>query len=279
MSYLVQTEKPDLIVLSGDNIMTTGVSGAKELVRIMDAYRTPYTFVFGNHDAESSMPGYCKRDVSEYLENSGSPYLLYRSGYIEDTAENRYGNFSIALTDEETGDLLGAVVIVDTGTYDYAAGRYQSITAGQIEWYKSEIGRLNGIYSGQKNNAHEVIPTLTYGHMQLPDQFTAYAKAASGEGATFVYEQALGGWMANAVLGNTGAEPSPFYTAMKEMGSARSYLCGHMHGLSYHVKADGILLGFCPQIGVGSNRNKACTTFVYSLDERFDPQPRLVKEP
>jgi len=83
MSYLVQTEKPDLIVLSGDNIMTTGVSGAKELVRIMDAYRTPYTFVFGNHDAESSMPGYCKRDVSEYLENSGSPYLLYRSGYIE----------------------------------------------------------------------------------------------------------------------------------------------------------------------------------------------------
>ena len=51
MTYLVETEKPDLIVLSGDNIMNTGVAGAKELIRIIDTYQTPYTFVFGNHDA------------------------------------------------------------------------------------------------------------------------------------------------------------------------------------------------------------------------------------
>ena len=279
MNYLIESEKPDLIVLSGDNIMNAGVAGVKELVRIMDVYQTPYTFVFGNHDAETALDGYCKRDVSNYLEKSDSPYLLYRSGYIDDTAENRYGNFSISLTDKESGDLLGALVIVDTGTYDYVADRYQSITEGQVEWYKSEIERLDKIYSGQENNEHAVIPTLTYGHMQLPDHFVAYQKAANSDGATFVYEQSLGGWMANAVLGNTGADPSPFYTAMKEMGSAKSYLCGHMHGLLFHVEMDGILLGFCPQIGVTSNQKRSCRTFVYTFDESFSLNLRLVEEP
>ena len=84
--------------------------------------------------------------------------------------------------------------------------------------------------------------------------------------------------MENAVFGQENAEPSPFYTAMKEMGSAKSYLCGHMHGLSYHVKMDGILLGFCPQIGVSSNRDKVCKTFVYTFDESFDLRLRLVEE-
>ena len=279
MTHLVNTEKPDLIVLSGDNIMNTGVQGIKELIGIMDAYQTPYTLIFGNHDAESSLAGYRKRDVSDYLEDCDSPYLLYRAGYIEDTAENRYGNFSISLTDEDTGELLGAIVLIDTGTYDNDAGRYQSITEGQIGWYKSEIVRLNEIYSKQKNNRYEIIPTLTYGHMQLPEHFIAYGKAAKGDGATFVYEQSLGGWMANTVLGNTGAKPSPFYAAMKEMGSAKSYLCGHMHGLSYHVKMDGILLGFCPQIGVSSNQMKPCKTFVYTFDDRFELSLRLVEEP
>lgn len=279
MTHLVETEAPDLIVLSGDNIMNSGVAGVKELIRIMDAYQTPYTFVFGNHDAESALPRYCKRDVSDYLERCGSPYLLYRAGYTDDSEENRYGNFSISLTDRDTGDLLGAIVVIDTGTYDNEVGKYQSITQGQVEWYKGEIDRLNGIYSVQGNNAHEIVPTLTYGHMQIPEQFAAYEKAKNGDGAVFVYEQELGGWMANAVLGTAGAEPSPFYAAMKEMGSAKSYLCGHMHGLCYHVKMDGILLGFCPQIAVSTNPDKVCKTFVYTFDESFELQLRLAEEP
>lgn len=279
MRYLAETEKPDLIVLSGDNIMNTGVAGAKELVEIMDSLKTPYTFVFGNHDAESALTGYCKCDVSNYLETSDSPYLLYKAGYIDDSSENRYGNFSISIKDKKTGDLLGAVVIVDTGTYDNAKGQYQSITAGQVEWYKGEITRLNEIYKNQKANNNDIIPTLTYGHMQLPEHFIAYKNASEGNGAEFIYEQQLGGWMANAVLGNTGAESSEFFSAMKELGSARSYICGHMHGLCYHVNTDGIILGFCPQIGVSSNRQKTCKTFVYSFDAEFKINMRMVEEP
>jgi len=279
MDYLVETEKPDFIVLSGDNIMTTGVSGAQKLIEIMDKYKTPYTFVFGNHDAESYEAEYSKRAVSEYLESSRSPYLLYKSGYIEDTSENRYGNFSISLKDENTGDLLGALIIVDTGVYDYSLAKYQSITPGQISWYKSEINRLDKIYSCQRNNKHEVVPTITYGHIQLPEHLSAYQKALDSNGAEFVYYQELGGWMQNQILSDAGEESSSFYSAMKEMKSAKAYLCGHMHALTYHVKMEGIVLGFCPQMCVTAKGGEKFSTFLYSFDENFDFDLKLVNEP
>ena len=63
---------------------------------------------------------------------------------------------------------------------------------------------MNGIYSKQKNNEHEIVPTLTYGHMQLKELFIAYQKAENGDGAAFVYDQKLNGWMSNTVLGEAG---------------------------------------------------------------------------
>ena len=38
MDHIVETTQPDLIVLTGDNIMCTGVNGIKELIGWMDKY-------------------------------------------------------------------------------------------------------------------------------------------------------------------------------------------------------------------------------------------------
>lgn len=278
MNQVVKDEKPSLIVLSGDNIMGSGIKGARELVEIMDKYKTPYTFVFGNHDATTYTPTFSKSDISLYLENCSSPYLLYKSGYTETTGENRYGNFSISLKDGKNGDLLGAFIIIDTGIYDYSISAYQSITEGQIDWYKSEIARLNEVYSSQRNNEHTVIPTLTFGHIQLDDHFIAYKMAKENNGAEFVYPQELGGWMQNIMQGSSSSEPSPFFTAMKEMQSSKAYICGHMHGMRFHVKMDGIILGFCPQTGSTSSSKSSYKTFVYTIDESFELNLKLVSE-
>ncbi len=278
MDSLIESEKPDFIVLSGDNIMNSGIEGIKELIGIMDRYKTPYTFVFGNHDATTETPGYSKREISLYLENCDSDYLLYKSGYVETGSENRYGNFSILIKDRNSGRLSGAFIVIDTGIYDYSISAYQEITEGQIDWYKGEIERLNDIYSKQNNNAQEIIPTITYGHIQLPDHFTAYKKAKEGNGAEFVYRQELGGWMQGIMQDSDSAEPSPFFMAMKEMKSSKAYLCGHMHGLQFHVRTDGIVLGFCPQTGATTNSKSPYKTFVYTLDENFDMKLKLVTE-
>ena len=279
MDYFVETQKPDFIVLSGDNIMNSGVAGAEKLINIMDKYKTPYTFVFGNHDAESSWSTFTKHAVSNYLESCTSPYLLYKSGYIETTSENRYGNFSISLKDKSSGDLLGAIVIIDTGVYDYSLSAYQSITQGQIDWYKTEMAKLNNIYAKQNNNKHEVIPSITFGHIQLPEHFSAYKKAIEHDNAEFVYFQELGNWI-NNLVNNESNEDSPFYSAMKEIKSSKAYFCGHMHSLAYHIKTDDIILGFCPQMCVTSNdTTKKFGTFLYSFDSSFEINYKFVDEP
>ena len=277
IDHAINSEKPDLIVLLGDNMMTQGVDGAKFIVETFDKYQVPYTLVFGNHDATSYLPNYRKSDVSEYLENCDSPYLLYKSGYTQDGKEDRYGNFSISIRDEETKELLGAFVLLDTGTYDYDLEKYQEINEGQIAWYEEEIARLNALYSEQESGVHSVIPTITYGHIPLPEHSVAYQKALRGEGAEMILPQENFGWMPRGSEDDT--EGYSFFDAMVKMQSAKAYICGHYHVMNYHVKMDGIILGFCPQTSVSNNSGRSMRTISYTIDKNFDMKLNLVVEP
>ncbi len=260
LAYVVETEKPDLIVCSGDQVMSAGVTQIQEFIARMDTYQTPWTFVWRNHDAEGN--ALSKRRVSAALANSDSPYLIYADGYTEDGKENRFGNFSISVLDSAGEKLLGALVILDSGTYDYQEDAYQEITAGQVDWYRREIHRLQGLFGG----TDAVVPTVAFAHMPLPDFSVAYRKAASGAGAEFVIEggRFFGG-------GSIDDPPSPLFSAMAEMGSTKAYFVGHYHVAKYQVRMDGILLGFCPQAGFShAGYDSPRSLYIYSIDEEFN---------
>ncbi len=263
LAYVVETEKPDLIICSGDQVMSAGVAEIKDFIALMDSYQTPWVFVWGNHDGEGS--DYGKRAVSAALASADSPYLLYADGYTEGGKESRYGNFSISVLDAAGERLLGALVMMDSGTYDYEAGAYQEITQGQIEWYNKEIDRLQAIYAaGEKNGA--TVPSIVFAHMPLPDFSVAYRKAAAGEGAEFVIE-------GDRFFGGSGAGDetrSPLFQAMVEKGSTKACFVGHYHVAKYQVRMDGILLGFCPQAGFShAGYDSPRSAYVYSIGEDF----------
>ena len=94
MQAIVDEQKPDLIVCSGDNILSTGVNGLTEFVELMESYEIPWTWAYGNHDGESVAANYKKADLSKKLMSLDTEYLLYKEGYIESGKENRYGNFA-----------------------------------------------------------------------------------------------------------------------------------------------------------------------------------------
>jgi predicted MPP superfamily phosphohydrolase len=279
IDFAIKSENPDFIVLLGDNMMSQGVNGAQFIVNTFDTYQIPYTFVFGNHDAEIYSYTYSKSEVSSYLENSESSYLLYESGYIQENSENRYGNFSIKIKDIKTHNLLGAFIILDTGVYDYQQNQYQSINLGQIEWYKEEINKLNNIYTSQQNNPLVTIPTITYGHIQLPEYADAYTKAKNNDGAEFIYYQELSDWSVSGLVDDAGKINFGFFDVMKEMESSKAYFCGHMHRLKYHVKMDDIILGFCPQACVTGSKNATIETISYTVNDKFEMNFNLIAEP
>ncbi len=266
MAYIVESGKPDLIVCSGDQVMSYNVPQIKEFVAMMDSLETPWVFVWGNHDAEGSAFGYTKREVSAALAASDSPYLLYAEGYTERGEEDRYGNFSIRLLDHAGEKTVGALMFLDSGTYDYEKEAYQEVTKGQVEWYRSEVDRLQEIYASE-NSGGGIIPSMVFAHMPLPDITAACLKAEAGEGAEFVIRD-------GRYFGTGSTEDyvaSPIFAAMVEKVSAKAYLFAHYHIAKYQVRMDGILLGFAPQTGFShsgyvSRRN----TYIYSIDEEFN---------
>ncbi len=275
MHYIVENGKPDLIVCSGDNIMNSGVAGVKEFIALMDSLQTTWVFMYGNHDCDGSagIGPYAKEYVSRALAASDSPYLLYNEGYVETGRENRYGNFTISVMDPTGEKLLGAIFFFDSGTYLYDEEKYQSITEGQIAWYKDEVDRLQAIYAAQDGNLHETVPSIGFGHMPLPEFNIACAKAAQGDGAEFI----IGG----RGFGGGGTKPEhSLFDAMTEKGSAKAYFVGHYHVASYQVKMDGIVLGFGPQTGFSHKGSDGLrSTYIYSLNADFSFTTEDCKEP
>ena len=260
MDHIVETTQPDLIVLTGDNIMCSGINGIKELIGWMDKYETPWTLVWGNHDTVAGSWGYSKKDLSDYMSSCDSKYLMYQEDYIETGREDRYGNFSISIMDPENDKLLGAILLMDSGTYDYELDGYQSITTGQIEWYKNKIASLQNV------------PSIIFAHIPLPEHSTGYLKAKDNDGAEFVIYQDVNSRFINITQSSSPSATTSFFETLKEVGSTKAYFVGHMHGLRFQVKMDGILLGFGPQTGFAKMGNSATSKkvcYVYEVGEDF----------
>ena len=267
MQYIVETEKPDLIVCTGDNIMSTGVEKLAEFVEFMDTLKTPWAFAYGNHDAENNSAGYSKKEMSEYLDSCNSEYLLYETGYVE-TENNRYGNYSISVLNSKGTKLLGAVIIFDSGIYNGSISSYDSITAGQIDWYKSEIDKLDELYIDEGT-----MPSVVFSHIQLPEYYTAYNKALNNSGAEFIIKENLTSSEIEAIrTGGPTYENTGLFDVMKEKKSTVAFFCGHDHLFGFQVKMDGITLGFGPQTGFATlfpDNDMPRESYVYSFNSDF----------
>lgn len=281
MQYIVDTAEPDLIVCSGDNILNTGTTKLGNFIKTMDKFATPWTFIYGNHDSESNAATLSKAELNETLLNSNSEYLLYANEYSQTDAENRYGNFSIQLTNENKTELLGSIILLDAGIHDGTG--YQAITEGQISWYESKIDALQEIYAAQTNNAHEIVPTIVFSHIQLQEHATLYGDAVNNNGASFVIEQSLQNITVEDILEGGPKTNTGLYDVMVEKGSTKAYFVGHAHTYNYQVKndEDGIVLGFGPQVGFSKcfeNNDLARHCYVYNLSRDFTFTTTDVKE-
>ena len=278
INTLIEEEKPDFIVCSGDNILGTGSNGLSQFIKMMESYEIPWTFLWGNHDAEN----FNKATLSNLLVDTETKYLLYEHGYVENTKENRYGNFSIKIYNYTKDKLLGAYIILDAGEYDYTKGDYQAITEGQINWYKNEIDSLQAIYAKQSGNEHQIIPTIVYSHIQLPEFKTAYQQAVAGStDSKFVIEQSLSSSDVTE-LGTGGPQVNTgFFDALVEKQSTKGYFVGHAHTFYFQVKYKGITLGFGPQTGFSklfANNEDPRKTYLYTFNSDLSFETKTCTE-
>jgi len=174
---LAKEEKPDLFVLTGDNISSGAVknfpkflekllvrASVNNLMRAFDRiYRDfgiPVTMVFGNHDNE------CGPDKVSRAEQFAM-YAAHKSfiGYYIDAADagtddeqgQHYGTHNLTVKNSAGTAPAFNLWLFDSGSYDPAGG-YSHVQTPQIDWFNQRNGELN-------------LPSIAFQHIIVPEIF------------------------------------------------------------------------------------------------------------
>lgn len=210
ISRLVQSQPFDLVVLTGDlTLSTIGPILFARLVRHMESLKTPWTFVFGNHETDF-------HSHADFLRRIGdTEYLLFQTG--PDLEAGGVGNFRIQFN--RTGVPFYMAYFLDSHAertmYSEAEGEYDYLKPSQVEWYTTHV-------------ANDSVDSVVYMHIPLRQMIDPIAY----DGIFLedkVYPQGV----------DTG-----FFAAMLAGNKSKAAFFGHDHLNDFTMVVDGILLGY-----------------------------------
>lgn len=232
ISQIVQNTKPDIIVLTGDNIYPSPFKAmsidnslmAKSLAKMFEAFQIPWALVYGNHDAEDYAV-WNKTQLSNYF--SSLKYCLFQRGPENITGQ---GNYFIKVL-SQNGELVSALSLLDSNSY-ISPMQYDRIHDDQIEFYKNTLSTL-------KNSSGQIVPSYMFIHIPLNEYELAWEKYINGD-QDVKYHFGIKDWWRicdPAIKGN-------MFDAIVELGSTKAVFCGHDHTNTFCVEYQGVKLTY-----------------------------------
>lgn len=237
VAAMITREKPDLVIATGDIAYPVpfqagtfnNKSGAKAFANLMEALGVYWTVNFGNHDTEA-YSYFNRQAVSEFYSNEDFKYCLYEAG-PEDV--DGYGNHIIEVKNSK-GFITQAFVLMDS--HAYTGGdifgmfwKYDNIHDNQVEWYKSEIQRMNK-ENEKINKKSEPVKTLAFFHIplvEMKDAWTEFQENDFKDTENFKYIEGIIGETGKRVYCGIGEDQ--LFEAMLELGSTKAMFNGHDH--------------------------------------------------
>ncbi|KAK5088491.1 Phosphatase dcr2 [Lithohypha guttulata] len=158
-------EKPDLIILSGDQVNGDTSPDAQSAIykysALFTKHQIPYAGIFGNHDDESNL----NRAQSMAIMD-GLPYSLSHAGPSD---VEGVGNYYIEVLSRNGGSTSALTIyMLDTHSYSPQEKKYHGydwLKPSQIDWFKSTAQSLK-----HKHKAYSHIHMdLAFIHIPLPE--------------------------------------------------------------------------------------------------------------
>ena len=239
---IVETAKPDLIVVTGDMVFPIPVIGgtvnnlksSKDMIELFDSFEIPWTVVYGNHDVEP-IAMYKKSKLSEAYENG--KYCLFQRGKEDLSGQ---GNYCIKLLNDDK-TINTALMMIDSNMYckNGIAGFYSgfdNIHDDQIDWYKEEINKMS--------EDRSLVPSLAFFHIP-PNEFKEAWKKYTREGR----ENSSVKWFLGEVGETNDYFGVPkikgnFFKEMVDFGSCKGMFMGHDHLNTVSIEYQGIRLTY-----------------------------------
>lgn len=218
VARIIDLEKPDLIVLSGDMIWSHGVpdpavSFRRAVANVAES-GIPWAAVFGNHDAEGEIT---KEKLLRIQQESA--LCLTEAG---PEGIGGLGNYVLVIRDAADAREAAVLYFLDSGEMaPEAVGGYAWIRQAQVNWY-AEQSRLIAERNGGP------LPALAFFHIPLPEYEEVWTK---GTVAGQKFERV------ECARINTG-----LFGAIVERGDVMGTFVGHDHDNDYCGTMHGVRL-------------------------------------
>ena len=250
VATMVTKEKPDLVIATGDIAFpvpyTAGTfnnySGASAFANLMESLGVYWSVTFGNHDAES-YSYFGRQAVAQFYENEDYKYCLFSAG-PEDV--DGYGNHIIEVKNTK-GIITQAMVLIDSQAYvnntiiESIKGTYDNIHENQVEWYESEIKRMNSENSaiiksiqGDRNGGlfkdYGIVKTQAFFHIplvEMNDAWTEFADNGFKDTENIKYFDGIIGEGGRRIYCGFGEDE--LFEKMLELKSTQAMYNGHDH--------------------------------------------------
>ncbi|KAF5177481.1 Phosphatase dcr2 [Thalictrum thalictroides] len=240
INRLIQAEKPDLIVFTGDNIFGSDTTHAGKSLNFAFApaveSRVPWAAVLGNHDQESTLSreGLMKHIVS-------MKHTVAQVNPSEAQVIDGFGNYNV-----EVGGVEGSRVenksllnlyFLDSGDYSTVPSipGYGWIKASQQFWFQQTSMKLKNTYMKKPEAQKGSAPGLAYFHIPLPE----YASFDSTNSTGVNGEHSISSASIN----------SGFFSTMLEAGDVKAVFTGHDHLNDFCGNLSGIQLCYSGGFG------------------------------
>lgn len=133
---VMDTEKPDFVILTGDVIYGKPAEESyRTVLDLISLYKVPFGVVFGNHDDEQ---GLSKEQLMEIIESY--PYNLTRC------EQEVSGHTNYILPVKSSDGLRNSAILYCLDSHSYSQiqgiGGYDFIHFDQIQWYRQESEKL-----------------------------------------------------------------------------------------------------------------------------------------
>ena len=265
VATMVTKEKPDLVIATGDIAFpvpyTAGTfnngSGAEAFANLMESLGVYWDVTFGNHDSEA-YSYYDRAGVSEIYSNKNYKYCLFQPG-PEDV--DGYGNHVIEVKNSK-GIITQGIVLLDSQAYvedniiESINGNYDNIHANQVEWYESEIKRMNaenektikslqGNENGGLFKLYGTVKTQVFFHIplvEMGDAWNEFVKNDFKDTENFKYIDGIIAEGGRRIYSGLGKDD--LFEKMLELGSTQAIYNGHDHVNNTTFKYKGITFSY-----------------------------------
>lgn len=267
LSRFLDKEKPDLVVLLGDNIVNrTDTQMQDRLKEFFEKRKQYWGFVLGNHDSEKKIyedlaaleqKGELSDSEKEKISQSGRKWMfdsLCGGKYcVVSNEENVFGAGNCAVNIRNSKGITQSLFFFDSGDYVYGVKRkaigsekrcYGYIRESQLEWYKN---KLNDIAA---ENGGRTPQSMAFFHIPLPeyqDAFSAVLRKSKDAKRIYGtdYERASSSDL------NAGA-----FEAFRNSGSTHTTVCGHDHKNDSAIIYKGVRLMYSQGLQYNGSYNR-----------------------